>query len=79
MHVKSIELYTYILPEGAYATVQGVRLDSTAITVAHVDGCVFPTVEIYSADDTPVLALEPTLVQDLNFFKNYVCEVKCHA
>lgn len=78
VHVKSIELYTYILPEGAYATVQGVRLDET-FAVANVDGCVFQTVEIYSADDTPVLALEPTLVQDLNFFKSYVCEVKCHA
>ena len=78
VRVKFINLYNYILPEGAYAIVQGVRLDET-FTVANIDGCVFPTVEIYSADDTPILGLAPVLRQDLTFFKSYVCEVKSYV
>lgn len=79
LHPQFIQLYNYSLSEGMYAVVQGVRLNSTAITVANVDGCVFPTVEIYSADDTPILGLAPVLRQDLTFFKSYVCEVKSYV
>ena len=53
--------------------VQGVRVESTAFTVVNVDGCVFPTVEIYHSDDTPV-GIEQSLVEDSGFVKIYQCK-----
>ena len=72
--VQSIELFSFSLPRGAYASVNGERIDLPLFSVCKVSNCAIPAVQIFDADGKQ-LVWHQTGFEDRGFFKTAFCEV----